>query len=431
MKEPLHRLSAVQLARMIAEGQASAEVVTRSFIDAIHERERDVEAFAWFDADRAIAAARELHLVQRRGPLHGLPVAIKDNIDTEDLPTSYGSPIYLAHRPSIDAACVELLKDSGCFVLGKTVTAELANFTPGPTRNPHNLEHTPGGSSSGSAAAVAAHFAPLALGTQTAGSVIRPAAYCGVVAYKPSPRLVPRAGVKPNSDTMDEIGVFARWVEDAAFAAAVLAAKPAWKEVPAQGLAGSPPVVGSTATSQRTVAAASMLAALENAVKRLAHAGARHAELTWPRVFDGLFEAQRTVQVFETARALAAEFSYRRDLLSVRLIELIEAGRGMATQDYVAALQLGRACAAAIDSLFGATDVVLAPSAPGEAPKGIGTTGDPVFNRPWHLLGCPMINLPFGRGEAGLPLGISVIGRPGDDARTIAAAAWIERALRD
>ena len=169
MREPLHRLSAVHLARMIAEGQASAEVVTRSFIDAIHEREGQIQAFAWFDVDRAIAAARELHLVQRRGPLHGLPVAIKDNIDTADLPTSYGSAIYLSHRPSIDAAVVSLLKDAGCFVLGKTVTAELANFVPGPTRNPHNLEHTPGGSSSGSAAAVAAHLAPLALGTQTAG----------------------------------------------------------------------------------------------------------------------------------------------------------------------------------------------------------------------------------------------------------------------
>jgi amidase len=431
MREPLHRLSAAELARMIAEGQASSEVVTRSFIDAIHEREREIQAFSWFDADRAIASARELHLVQRRGPLHGLPVAIKDNIDTADLPTSYGSPIYASHRPSIDAACVALLKDAGCFVLGKTVTAELANFTPGPTRNPHNPEHTPGGSSSGSAAAVAAHFVPLAFGTQTAGSLIRPAAYCGVVAFKPSPRLVPRAGVKPNSDTMDEIGVFARGVEDAALAAGVLAGKPAWKDLPAQGLAGSAPVIGSTATSQRTLAAASMLATLESAVKRLAHAGARHADITWPRVFDGLFDAQKTVQVFETARALAPEFSYRRDLLSVRLIELIEAGRATPTQEYVAALQLGRACAAAIDSLFGACDVVLAPSAPGEAPKGIGSTGDPVFNRPWHLLGCPVVNLPFGRGEAGLPLGLSVIGRPGDDAKTLAAAAWIERALRE
>jgi len=212
MREPLHRLPAVTLAQLITAGEASPETVTRSFIDAIHERERDVQAFAWFDADRAIAAARELQLVSRRGPLHGLPVAVKDNIDTADIATSYGSPIFLGHRPVADAACVAALKDAGAFVLGKTVSAELANFTPGPTRNPHNLAHTPGGSSSGSAAAVAAHFVPLALGTQTAGSVIRPAAFCGVVGYKPSPRLISRSGVKANSDTLDEVGVFGKHV---------------------------------------------------------------------------------------------------------------------------------------------------------------------------------------------------------------------------
>lgn len=433
MKVPLHRLPAVKLAQMIADGQASSEVVTRSFIDAIHEREHEVQAFAWFDADRAIAAARELHLISRRGPLHGLPIAIKDNIDTTDMPTAYGSVIYEGHRPAVDALPVALLKDAGCFVLGKTVTAELANFTPGPTRNPHALDHTPGGSSSGSAAAVAAHMAPFALGTQTAGSVIRPAAYCGVAAYKPSARMIPRGGAKPNSDSLDEIGCFARSVQDLAFAAAVLAAKPGWKDLPAQGAAGAAPVVGSTATAQRAAASARMLTALDRAVHHLSQRGARTAQVTWPRVFDGLFDAQKTVQAVETARALSAEYSYRRAQLSLRLAELLERGRGISMSDYVAALQLGRACAAAIDSLFGAADVILAPSAPGEAPRGIGNTGDPVFNRPWQLLGCPVINLPvpheLGHGETGLPLGISVVARPGEDARLFAAAAWIEQQL--
>jgi Asp-tRNA(Asn)/Glu-tRNA(Gln) amidotransferase A subunit family amidase len=433
MRPPLNRLPAVRLAQMIASGEASAEVVTRSFIDAIREREHDVQAFAWFDADRAIAAARELHIVSRRGPLHGLPVAVKDNIDTEDLPTTYGSPIYEGHRPGVDAACVALLKDAGAFVLGKTVTAELANFTPGATRNPLRLSHTPGGSSSGSAAAVAAHFAPLALGTQTAGSVIRPAAYCGVLAYKPSPRLIPRSGVKPNSDTLDEVGAFARSVEDLAFVCGVLAAKPAWKELPAQGLAGAAPAVAAVATSQRAAAAPSMLAALEAALQRLAARGARLAEATWPRIFDGLFEAQRVVQLAETARALAPEYGYRREKLSQRLIEVIEQGRAIGMQEYAAALQLARACTAAIESLFGAADVLLAPSAPGEAPRGLGSTGDPVFNRPWQLLGCPVVNLPvpaeIGHGESGLPLGLSLVARPGDDARLLAAAAWIEARL--
>jgi amidase len=433
VREPLNRLPAVALAQLIANGEATPETVTRSFIDAIRERDRQVQAFAWFDADHALATARMLNLVARRGALHGLPVAVKDNIDTADMPTGYGSPIYDGHRPVVDAVCVAQLKAAGAFVLGKTVSAELANFTPGATRNPHNLDHTPGGSSSGSAAAVAAHFAPLALGTQTAGSVIRPAAYCGVVGYKPSPGLVPRSGVKPNSDLLDEVGAFARNVEDAAFAASALAAKPGWRELPHDGCAGAAPVIGMVATPQAHLAAPSMLAALDAAFRQLSHRGARTAQVTWPRVFDGLFDAQKTVQSFETARALSPEFAYRRPLLSGRLIEFIDHGRGLSADEYMAALQLRRACMAAIDSLFGAADVLLTPSAPGEAPKGLGSTGDPVFNRPWHLLGCPMLNLPvpaaLGHGESGLPLGISLVARPGDDARLWAAAGWIEAKL--
>ena len=435
MREPLHRLSATRLAKMIADGEATSEIVTRSFIDAIHARERQVQAFAWFDADRALAIARELDRLQahgaRRGLLHGVPVAIKDIIDTADMPTGYGSPIYTSHRPPADAAVVALLANAGAFALGKTVTAELATFTPGATRNPHQLAHTPGGSSSGSAAAVAAHFAPLALGTQTAGSVIRPASYCGVAGYKPSPRLVPRAGVKPTSDTLDEVGVFAQTVEDLALAASVLALKPAWRESPAQFIvAGGVPTIAWTATPQAQLASAALRAALERAAQTLLRAGARHTELTWPRVFDGLFEAQRVVQVYETARALGPEFNYRRDKLSQRLVDLIEQGRAIRAIDYLEALQLGRACAAAIDSLFGAADVVLTFSAPGEAPKGLDSTGDPLFNRPWQLLGCPSLNIPFGTGEAGLPLGIQVVARPGDDAKLFGAGAWIEKHLR-
>jgi amidase len=434
VKEPLNRLSAAKLAQMISIGEASPETVTRSFIDAIREREPEVQAFAWFDADQALATARMLHLVSRRGPLHGVPFAVKDNIDTQEMPTSYGSPIYDGHRPDIDAICVAQLKGAGAFVLGKTVSAELANFTPGPTRNPHNPAHTPGGSSSGSAAAVAAHFAPIALGTQTAGSVIRPAAYCGIVAYKPSQHLIPRAGVKPNSDLMDEVGVFARGVDDAALAASVMAAKPAWKELPHEGQRGASPIIGLVPTSQANAASPSMLAALENVFRHVLQRGARRADVTWPRVFDGLFAAQKAVQLFETARALAAEFAYRRGQLSGRLIEVIEQGRALSVDEYAAALQLRRACIAAIDSLFGAADLIITPSAPGEAPKGLASTGDPVFNRPWHLLGCPMINLPvpasLGHGESGLPLGVSLVARPGEDARLWAAAGWIEAKLR-
>jgi amidase len=434
VREPLNRLPATALAQLIANGEATPETVTRSFIDAIRERERQVQAFAWFDADHALAVARMLNLTARRGALHGLPIAVKDNTDTADMPTGYGSPIYDGHRPGVDAACVAQLKAAGAFVLGKTVSAELANFTPGPTRNPHHLEHTPGGSSSGSAAAVAAHFVPLALGTQTAGSVIRPAAFCGVVGYKPSAGLVSRSGVKANADLLDEVGAFARNVDDAALAAAALAAKPGWRDLPREGRDAAAPIIGLIPTPQAHLAAPSMLAALEAAFRQLAHRGARTAQVTWPRVFDGLFDAQKTVQLFETARALSAEFAYRRSQLSGKLIEYIDQGCGLSADEYMAALQLRRACVAAIESLFGAAEVLLTPSAPGEAPKGLASTGDPVFNRPWQLLGCPMLNLPvpaaLGHGESGLPLGISLVARPGDDARLWTAAGWIEAKLR-
>jgi amidase len=436
MKEPLHRLAATRLAKMIADGEVTSEVVARSFIDAVHAREHEVRAFEWFDADHALAQACELDRQQatgtRRGPLHGLPVAIKDVIDTAEMPTAYGSPIYARHRPLADAAVVALLKHAGAHVFGKSVTTEMATFTPGPTRNPHNLAHTPGGSSSGSAAAVAAHFCPLALGTQTAGSVIRPASFCGVAAYKPTPRLIPRSGVKATSDTLDEVGAFARTVEDLALVASVLALRPAWQEIPAQYLeSGAVPTIAWTGTPQAELASPALREALERAAQRLLEQGAKAAELTWPRVFDGLFEAQRIVQVYETARALGPEYEYRRGQLSARLAAMIEQGQKTTAADYVDALQLGRACSAAIDSLFGAADVVLTFGAPGEAPKGLDSTGDPLFNRPWQLLRCPSLNVPFGTGEGGLPLGIQVVARAGDDAKLFAAGAWIEARLRD
>ena len=437
MRRPLNRLPATQLARMIAAHDVTCEAVTHSFIDAIHESEPEVRAFAWFDADRAIATAREFDRLEWRGTLHGLPAAIKDNIDTADIPSHYGSTIFLGHVPQADAASVAALRASGAFVLGKTVTAELANFTPGPTRNPAGLKHTPGGSSSGSAAAVAAHMAPFAIGTQTAGSVIRPAAFCGVVGFVPTRGSVPRAGVKAVSDTLDVVGAFARSVEDVALIGAALALQPQWQHAPGQARA---PSVAWTATPWSSQLAPSMLAALEKVARLLAARGARVRELAWPYdskagepVFSRLADAQRTVQLFETARALGPESQYRREALSARLVALIDEGRGIGAGDYVDALQLGRACAAAIDQLFGDADIVLTPSAPGEAPLGLGTTGDPQFNRPWHLLGGPQISVPLPKavahGESGLPLGLQVVARPGDDERALAAACWIESQL--
>jgi len=437
MKPPLNRLSATQLARMIAARDVSCEAVTHSFVDAVHQVEADVRAFAWFDAVRALETAREFDRVDWRGALHGLPVAVKDNIDTADFPSEYGSAIYIGHVPAADAACVAALRSAGGWVFGKTVTAELANFTPGATRNPRGLDHTPGGSSSGSAAAVAAHMAPFALGTQTAGSVIRPASFCGVVGFVPTRGAVPRAGVKAVADTLDVVGGFARSVEDVALLAAVLALQPAWQHAPARAAA---PSVAWTATPWAAQLAPSMRAALERVARLLAARGARVRELAWPYDAEGddadftaLAEAQRIVQTYETARGLGAEAQYRREGLSARLAGLIEEGRAIAAPAYIEALALQRACAAQIDTLLGSDDVLLTPSAPGEAPAGLGSTGDPLFNRPWHALGGPQINVPLptslAHGEAGLPLGLQLVGRPGDDARVLAAAAWVEQQL--
>ena len=434
MKTPLNRLPATQLARMIAAREVASEAVTHSYIDAIRESEREVRAFAWFDAARALATARELDRVGWRGALHGLPVAVKDNIDTADIPSEYGSAIFIGHVPAADAACVATLRAAGAFVLGKTVTAELANFTPGPTRNPRGLEHTPGGSSSGSAAAVAAHMAPFSLGTQTAGSVIRPASYCGVVGFVPTRGSVPRAGAKAVSDTLDVVGAFARSVEDVALVASALALQPQWQHATANPAV---PSIAWTATPWSAQLAPSMLAALERVARQLASRGARVREIAWPYdardqrpAFSKLADAQRTVQLFETARALGPEAQYRRELLSSRLTSLIDEGRVVSATAYVEALQLGRACAAALDDLFGDADVILTPSAPGEAPHGLDTTGDPQFNRPWHLLGGPQISVPvphdIGHGESGLPLGLQVVAKPGDDLRALACARWIE-----
>lgn len=437
MRTPLNRLPAAQLARMLAARDVTCEAVTHSFVDAIHEHEKDVRAFAWFEPERALAIARELDRLDWGGPLHGLPVAIKDNIDTADIPSAYGSTVFLGHVPQADAASVAALRAAGAYVLGKTVTAELANFTPGPTRNPAGLEHTPGGSSSGSAAAVAAHMAPFAIGTQTAGSVIRPAAFCGVVGYVPTRGAVPRAGVKAVSDTLDVVGAFARNVEDVAMIMAALALQPHWRHAPAQSRV---PAIAWTATPWSAHLAPSMLAALEKAARVLATRGARVWKLAWPydaaedgATFSRLAEAQRRVQLFETARALGPEAQYRREALSARLVALIEEGRAVGAADYVEALEVGRRCAAGIDRLFGDANVVLTPSAPGEAPCGLDATGDPQFNRPWHLLGGPQINVPLPKalahGESGLPLGLQLVARPGDDAGALAAAAWVESQL--
>ncbi len=433
MTEALHRLGAVALQRAMAARSLSVAALTEALLARCAALEPHLHAWAHLDVAAARRRARaqdraQDHPQDRAGPsgsLGGLPLGVKDNIDTAGLPTAYGSAIYAGHRPAADAACVALAQAGGAWVLGKTVCTAFANMTPAATRNPWRPHHTPGGSSSGSAVAVATGMVPLALGTQTAGSVIRPAAYCGIVGYKPSPRRVPRAGAKANADTLDEVGVLARSVEDAALLAGVL---------DGGGVPATPspflPRLALTLTSRADALAPAMAQALQAAARRLAAAGAPVQDANWPTAFDGLFEAQRTVQVFETARALAPEWQYRRRQLPRDLCALIEAGLGIGGGAYAAALQTAAAARALLEGCFGHADVLLTPAAPGAAPPSLQTTGDPLFNRPWQVLGCPCLTLPVGLDTEGLPLGLQLVARPGDDARLFAAAAWVEGVLQ-
>ena len=316
-------LTVREAARQIADRQLTAEALTAAYLDRIAARETVVGAWQYLDRERALAAARQRDAEPTRGPLHGIPIAVKDLIDTVDMPSAYGSSIYRGHRPAADASCVALARAAGAVVLGKTVTTEFAAFTPGKTANPRNPAHTPGGSSSGSAAAVADGMAPLAFGTQTAGSVIRPAAYCGCIGYKPSFGLINRAGVKPLADSLDTIGVLAGTVEDAAFFAGVLSERPALRHLAAPS---DRPRFGLYRTPMWDEAEPATAAALDAARAPLERAGAAVAELAIAPEHYGLAEVQNTIMGFEMVRALAYERTLHSAELSPRLAQMLDAG---------------------------------------------------------------------------------------------------------
>jgi Asp-tRNA(Asn)/Glu-tRNA(Gln) amidotransferase A subunit family amidase len=418
-------LTAIEAARRIAERQLSAAALVKACLDRIDAREEVVGAWQYLDRERALATARQRDAEPPRGPLHGIPIAVKD---TADMPTAYGSPIYRGHRPAADAACVALARAAGAIVLGKTVTTEFATFTPGKTANPRNPAHTPGGSSSGSAAAVADGMAPLGFGTQTAGSVIRPAAYCGCVGYKPSFGLLSRAGIKPLADSLDTLGVFARNVADAAFLAGVLAERPVLRHL---AVPRRPPRFGVYRTPMWDEAEPATATALDRARAALDRADATVEELAIAPEHRGLNAAQDKIMGFETAQALAYERIEHSAELSPRLAQLLDAGLSVGAEEYDAAFSGAGAARAGLARFFAGCDAVLVPAAPGEAPLGLGYTGNPVFNRMWTLLGVPCVAVPVNWAESGLPTGVQLVGRIRDDARLMAAAAFLERALAE
>jgi Asp-tRNA(Asn)/Glu-tRNA(Gln) amidotransferase A subunit family amidase len=426
----LNTLSAVEAARQIAAKKITSEALVRDCLDRITAREHDIQAWAHIDPEAALAQARaaDAHVGTSagRGLLHGVPVGVKDLIDTIDMPTAYGSPVYAGHRPAWDAPCVALMRAAGGIVMGKTVTTEFANMHPGKTRNPHNAGHTPGGSSSGSAAAVAGYMVPLAFGTQTAGSIIRPAAFCGVVGYKPSFGLISRVGVKALSDTLDTVGTIARTVPDAAYFAAAITGRHELRVD--QPFAGSLRV-GICRTYEWKHALPETVAALEAAARRLAAAGAAISEIKLPPTYANLVQAQTDIMFAEQAQSLAYERLTHWDKISAKLQGILAAGIVVSFERYDAAQTLARNCRRALVDVFADCDVLLAPSAPGAAPAGLDMTGDPVFNRMWTLLRTPCVTIPAAAAANGLPVGLQVIGAGGDDARTLAAAHWMHQAL--
>jgi Asp-tRNA(Asn)/Glu-tRNA(Gln) amidotransferase A subunit family amidase len=419
------QMSATAASAAIHAGELTSESLTTACLERIAQREGEVQAWAWIDPGQALAQARAADRVKPRSRLHGIPVGIKDVIDTFDMPTGYGSPIYNGHRPAADAACVAQIRELGGVILGKTVSTEFATRHPNKTRNPHRLTQTPGGSSSGSAAAVADFMVPLALGTQTSSSVIRPAAYCGVVGYKPSFGLINRAGLKFLSESLDTIGVLSRTVEDAALLTAALTGI---ADAAPQGTAVPPPRIGLCRTPWWDQADAATQANLEGAAAALAKAGAQLSELQLSPDFARLNEVQITLSSYEFYRALTHERTRHPELISPSLTGRIAAGGKVTRAEYEAACALARQCQAWMAAAMKSHDLIIAPSAPGEAP-GIAGTGEPTFGLMWTLLRMPCMSVPCGVGPQGLPLGVQLIAANGRDTALFGYAAWAQRML--
>jgi Asp-tRNA(Asn)/Glu-tRNA(Gln) amidotransferase A subunit family amidase len=420
-------LTAIEIARQIDSGNLTAEAVVRAHLARIDKRDADVLAWSHLARDAALERARALDRGPRRGLLHGVPFGVKDIIDSYDQPTTYGSPIYQTHQPIADAATVALAREAGAILLGKTVTTEFANRHPGPTRNPHNPAHTPGGSSSGSAAAVADFQVVLATGTQTGGSVIRPAAFCGVYGYKPSYGHFPVAGMKANTEWLDTIGAYARSLEDLALLRAALMAIP-YRPIET---VETTPRIAVCFTPHKDEMQPEGVAAIEDAAAKLAKAGARVTDFEMPPEMTEMREAQKTLSAFDGPRAGADEARRFYEKLSKSFQEdKIAAGKKLDYAAWVAARKLGERGRAIVDARFADIDVILTAPAPGEAPLGLQRTGNATFNLIWTYLWMPCVTLPFTRGPKGLPVGIQLVGQQHEDARLLDLAAWVQGAVQ-
>ena len=433
----LHLLSAVEAAEAMRAGEITSEELVRACLDHISGIEERIGAWTYLDPDHALKQAREADQVLQKGkgigPLNGIPVGVKDIFDTRDMPTEDGTVLHAGRQPDADATAVALLREAGAIILGKTVTTELAVYAPGKTRNPHDPECTPGGSSSGSAAAVAARMVPLAIGTQTNGSVIRPASYCGVYGFKPTYGRISRHFVLQQSRPLDQIGVFARAIEDIALIAeqlmafddrdpdTQLRARPKLVKT----LAEEPPLPPRLAFVKTPVWDQAEADTKEAFAELIAHLGENVVEVELPVIFNDAVEQHRTIMEADLARSFEREYARGKDKLSAILLEMIERGQKVLAVDYNHAVSQIPILNRTLDTTFEWYDAILTPATTGEASVGLESTGSPIFCTIWSLCGMPAITLPILQGAHGMPLGVQLVGPRGDDARLLRTARWL------
>ena len=410
-------LSLLDLLRRIDAGELTPASSIRATHEAIVAGDADIQAFTHVDG-----AAR----ASAEGPLRGIAVGVKDIIDTADMPTEMGSPLYAGWRPKADAPIIMALRQAGATPIGKTATTPFAFIDPAATRNPRNLGHTPGGSSSGSAAAVAAGMVPLAIGTQTGGSVIRPASYCGVAAIKPSFRLIPTVGVKSFSWALDTVGLFAATVADAAFGLAAATDRP---DLRIDRVAAETPCIGVVTQEFAGGPEPDSAAALEAAVQRAEARGAAVRRTTLPRIFAEAWEAHSTLQGYEARRSYAWEYAGHRDALPPLLRKLLDDAQAIPAEVYDEARRTAHRARGALDDVFRDIDVLLTFSSPGAAPATLASTGNARFNRLWTLLGNPCVNVPGLANGSGLPVGVQVIAPFGHDRDALLGGRFMEEAI--
>jgi len=419
-------LSAVDVAAQLRTGELSAREYAQALLERVHQREPEVRAWIHLDEQQLLsqadAADKALAAGAACGALHGVPVGVKDIIDTADMPTENGTVLHQGRQPREDALVVSRVRAAGGLIMGKTVTTELATYAPGKTRNPHDASHTPGGSSSGSAAAVAAGMVPLAIGTQTNGSVIRPASFCGVVGFKPTSTWIPRTGVLQQSPAFDQVGVFARSVDDAALLVQCIAGRDlAHFSAPTEAAA---PRFGFARTPMWGRMAPDAQAVFTEFVKTL---GQAIADAQLPSDAAAVYDLHRTLMEADIAHSFHAEYVRGGDRLSGSLRSQIERGRAVTSADYKRALDRRDEIAQAFDGIFQSFDAILTPAALGTAPSGLGSTGDPIMCTLWTFTGQPAITIPLLKGANGLPIGVQLVGRRDGDAELLRTARWLSR----